>query len=320
MYKIVFMGTPEFSVPILEALVNSKLCEVSAVVTQPDRKVGRKKRLSAPPVKEKAMEYNIPVFQPEKLSGSEELESILGMDPDLVVTAAYGQYVPTKLLHTPPFKAINVHASLLPKYRGAAPIHYALINGEQETGVTIMYMEKEMDAGDIISQSTLTIKETDTVGSLFSKLSLLGRNLLMETLPQVFERKIQPRKQNIDDVTFAPMIKPSEEQIQWSNTAAQINNMIRGMNPFPGAYTYLNGQRFKIWEAKPLEVTTSEDPGTIITLNKNECIVKCDDKTALSLKEVQPFGKPKMQIKDFLAGALNYLEEGMRFDDHKLEK
>lgn len=320
MYKVIFMGTPEFSVPILDALAQSDLCEVSAVVTQPDRKVGRKKQLTAPPVKRKAMEYDIPVFQPEKLSGSDELKALLELKADLVITAAYGQYVPTVLLHSPPFKAINVHASLLPKYRGAAPIHYALINGEAETGVTIMYMEKEMDAGDIISQKELTIEDSDTVGSLFSKLSLVGRDLLMDTLPQVFNEEIKPQKQEDADVTYAPMIKPSEERIEWSHPAEMINNKIRGMNPFPGAYTLLNDERFKIWKAEPVESTDDEKPGTIIGLNKNECVIQCENNTALSLIEVQPFGKPKMQIKDFLAGALNYLEEGMRFDDNKLEE
>lgn len=308
------MGTPDFSVPILEALANNDLCEVSAVVTQPDRKVGRKKHLTAPPVKVKALEYNIPVFQPEKLSGSDELRAIMALNPDLVITAAYGQYVPTKLLHTPKFKAINVHASLLPKYRGAAPIHYALINGEDETGVTIMYMEKEMDAGDIISQKRLAIEDTDTVGSLFTKLSLLGRDLLIETLPHIFENEIQPKKQNKAEVTVAPMIKSSEEKIEWSQSATKVNNKIRGMNPFPGAYSLLNDQRFKIWKASPVATEEEAQPGTIITLNKNECIIKCGGKTALSLIEVQPFGKPKMQIKDFLSGAINHLKEGIHFD------
>ena len=320
MYKVIFMGTPDFSVPILDALAKSDLCEVCAVVTQPDRKVGRKKQVTPPPVKKKAVEYDIPVYQPEKLSGSEELKSLLELKADLVITAAYGQYVPTVLLHSPPFKAINVHASLLPKYRGAAPIHYALINGEKETGVTIMYMEKEMDAGDIISQRTLPIETTDTVGSLFSKLSLVGRDLLMDTLPGVFNEEIEPQKQEEADVTYAPMIKPSEEKIDWADSAENINNKVRGMNPFPGAYTLLDGQRFKIWEAEPLEISTEGEPGTLIRLNKNECVVKCENDTALSLLEVQPFGKPKMKIKDYLAGALNYLEEGMRFDDYKLEK
>ncbi|GEK91708.1 methionyl-tRNA formyltransferase [Alkalibacterium kapii] len=315
MYKVIFMGTPDFSVPILEALAESQLCEVIGAVTQPDRKVGRKKQLTAPPVKKKAEEYSIPVFQPEKLSGSQELKNILSLNPDLVITAAYGQYVPTVLLHTPRFKAINVHASLLPKYRGAAPIHYALINGESETGVTIMYMEKEMDAGDILSQRKLTIEDSDTVGSLFEKLSLLGRDLLMDTLPDLFSGRIVPEKQNEADVSLAPMIKPAEERIDWTKSALTINNMIRGMDPFPGAYTHLNGQRFKIWQAEPLQQKNKERPGTITTLDKSKCIVACGNDTALSLKKVQPFGKPKMPVKDFLAGALNYLKEGMRFDN-----
>lgn len=315
MYKVIFMGTPDFSVPILEALAESSLCEVIGVVTQPDRKVGRKKRLTAPPVKKKAEDFDIPVFQPERLSGSEELKEILSLKPDLVVTAAYGQYVPTVLLHTPPFKAINVHASLLPKYRGAAPIHYALINGDAQTGVTIMYMEKEMDAGDILSQRILPIEDTDTVGSLFEKLSLLGRDLLMDTLPDLLSGDITPIKQEESDVTYAPMIKPSQERIDWTDSAETINNMIRGMNPFPGAHTLLSGQRFKLWKAEPLERESDEVPGTIIVLNKKECIVACGNNTALSLEEVQPFGKPKMPIRDFLAGALNYLKEGMRFDN-----
>ena len=315
MYKVIFMGTPEFSVPILEALLESELCEVIGVVTQPDRKIGRKKKLTPPPVKKKALTREIPVFQPEKLSGSNELNEVLALNPDLVISAAYGQYVPTILLHTPRFKAVNVHASLLPKYRGAAPIHYALIKGESETGVTIMYMEKEMDAGDILSQKQLPIEPSDTVGSLFEKLSLIGRDLLMDTLPKLFNDEITPKQQVDSEVTFAPMIKPSEERIDWNESAEKINSKIRGMNPFPGTHTLLNGQRFKLWKAEPLEEKSNKGPGTIIVLNKNECVVACGKDTALSLQEVQPFGKPKMPVKDFLAGALNYLKEGMRFDN-----
>jgi len=313
MYRVVFMGTPEFSVPILDALINESNVDVIAVVTQPDRKVGRKKLVTPPPVKKKALDYDIPVFQPEKLSGSQEMKDILALNPDLLVTAAYGQYVPTTLLNAPRFKAINVHASLLPKYRGAAPIHYALINGEKETGVTIMYMVKQMDAGDIISQRTLPIEEDDNVGTLFEKLSLLGRDLLIDTLPGLFEGTITPIKQNEADVTLSPMIKPEEEQIQWDKQATVIANQIRGMNPFPGAYTTLNGERFKLWEAKVTEQKTDELPGTIIQLDKKNLVVACGNGTALSLKVVQPFGKAKMPVETFLSGALNYLEEGMHF-------
>lgn len=315
MYKVVFMGTPEFSVPILEALANDETLDIVAVVTQPDRKVGRKKIVTAPPVKEKAQEYFIPVLQPEKLSGSKEMKEILDLKPDILITAAYGQYVPTALLNAPRFKAINVHASLLPKYRGAAPIHYALINGDAETGVTIMYMVKEMDAGDIISKRILPIEEDDTVGKLFDKLSLVGRDLLMATLPSIFDETIDPIVQNAEEVTLAPMIKPAEEKLDWEQPAQALANKIRGLNPFPGAHTHLEGDRFKIWFAKAEETKETAKPGTIIKLNKKELVVQCGGNSALSLKEVQPFGKPKMDVVDYLAGARNYLEEGAQFEN-----
>lgn len=309
------MGTPDFSVPILEALIKEEDIEVAAVVTQPDRKVGRKKVLTAPPVKQKAQEYAIPVLQPEKLSGSQEMDTILDLNPDLIITAAYGQYVPTKLLNAPRFKAINVHASLLPKYRGAAPIHYALINGEEKTGVTIMYMVKEMDAGDIISKRDIKIEESDTVGILFEKLSLIGRDLLIDTLPDIFNETVEPTAQNEDEVTLAPMIKPAEERLDWNKTAKELANKIRGMNPFPGAHTFLNGERFKIWFAEALDNQADSQPGTIIKLTKDELIVKCGEDTALKLLVVQPFGKPKMPVRDYLAGARNHLEEGVQFEN-----
>lgn len=315
MKKIVFMGTPQFSVPILDSLINSNDVEVIAVVTQPDRKVGRKKKLTPPPVKKRALESDITVLQPEKLSGSKELQSILDSNPDLIVTAAYGQYVPTVLLKTPKFKAINVHASLLPKYRGAAPIHYALINGDKETGVTIMYMEKEMDAGDIISQRSLPILPEDTVGTLFEKLSLLGRDLLMDTLLDIFNGSIRPVSQKEEDVTVAPMISPEQEKINWNKPAQQVANKIRGLNPFPGAYTVLEGNRFKIWFAEPVENKSKSEPGTLVKLTKNQMWIQCADETAVNLIEVQPFGKPKMTVTDYLQGARNHLEEGIKFED-----
>lgn len=178
MKKVIFMGTPQFSVPILQALIDDTEIDVIGVVTQPDRKVGRKQFVTPPPVKQLAVEQDIPVYQPEKLSGSDEMNQLIELEADLIVTAAYGQFVPTKLLNAPKLRSINVHASLLPKYRGAAPIHYAVLNGDEKTGVTIMYMEKVMDAGDIISQRAIPIEDEDDTGSLFNKLSLLGRDLL----------------------------------------------------------------------------------------------------------------------------------------------
>ncbi|WP_373780824.1 methionyl-tRNA formyltransferase, partial [Jeotgalibaca porci] len=195
MKKIIFMGTPEFSVPILQALFDSEY-EVIAVVTQPDRPVGRKRILTPPPVKELALKYTVPIFQPEKISGSEEMAALIALEADVIVTAAYGQFLPTKLLNAPKHRAINVHASLLPKYRGGAPVHYAIINGDKETGVSIMYMERKMDAGDVLSQKSIPITSSDDVQTMFDKLSTLGRDLLMETLPKLFTGDINPVPQD----------------------------------------------------------------------------------------------------------------------------
>lgn len=315
MYKVIFMGTPHFSVPILRALAEEQQVEVAAVVTQPDRKVGRKKILTPPPVKEAAATLNIPVLQPEKLSGSEEMNKILSMEPDLIVTAAYGQYVPTKLLKTPRFKAVNVHASLLPKYRGAAPIHSAIINGDQETGVTIMYMEKEMDAGNIIAQKTIPITKQDDVGTMFEKLSLLGRDCLIETLPMIFDETNESIEQDPEAVTYAPMIHLEQEKIDWTKTAVEIDNLVRGLRPFPGSHTYLDGKRFKIWSVEPLDQVATQTPGTIEEIRKKEIVVACGKQTLLALKEIQPAGKQRMQTINYLTGAGSHLKEGMQFGE-----
>ncbi|MGO3748653.1 methionyl-tRNA formyltransferase, partial [Vagococcus salmoninarum] len=226
MTKIVFMGTPAFSVPILDALVAADY-EVVAVVTQPDRPVGRKRVLTPPPVKVGALKHGLEILQPEKISGSPEMERIIALEPDLIVTAAFGQFLPEKLLQAPKFGAINVHASLLPKYRGGAPVHYAIMNGESETGVTIMEMIKKMDAGDIISQGALPITTTDDVGSMFDKLSALGTELLLATLPDYLAGKITPQVQNEAEVTFSPNISRDEEAIDWQKTAEMIDSQIR---------------------------------------------------------------------------------------------
>ncbi len=302
MNKVIFMGTPQFSVPILQALIEDKTIEIVAVVTQPDRKVGRKQVLTPPPVKQLAEQHQIPVFQPEKLSGSKELEALLDLDADLIVTAAYGQFVPTKLLHAPTHRAINVHASLLPKYRGAAPIHYAVLEGEEKTGVTIMYMEKVMDAGDIISQREIPITDADDTGTLFEKLSLLGRDLLMDTLPSIFAGENDAIQQDEEKVTFSPMISKEQEQIDWNKTARQIFNHIRALRPAPGAYTLLDGERFKIWDAGVVEEETTKEPGVVHAIDKKQLLVACGEGTVLSLKEVQPAGKKRLNIVNYLAG------------------
>ncbi len=302
MKKVIFMGTPAFSVPILQALIDEETIEIVGVVSQPDRKVGRKQIITPPPVKQLAMEHNLTMYQPEKLSGSDEMKEILTLDIDLIITAAYGQYVPTKLLNAPTHRAINVHASLLPKYRGAAPIHYAVLNGDEKTGVTIMYMEKEMDAGNIISQREIAINDEDDTGNLFEKLSLVGRDLLMDTLPAIFAGENESIVQNEDEVTFSPMISKEQEKIDWTLTAREVFNHIRALRPAPGAYTILEDQRFKIWAAEVVEDNTSAEPGTIIFADTKEMYVACGEGSVLSLIEVQPSGKKRMPVANFLAG------------------
>lgn len=302
MKKVIFMGTPAFSVPILQALIDEETIEIVGVVSQPDRKVGRKQLITPPPVKQLAMEHNLTMYQPEKLSGSEEMKEILELDIDLIITAAYGQYVPTKLLNAPKHRAINVHASLLPKYRGAAPIHYAVLNGDEKTGITIMYMEKEMDAGNIISQREIAINDEDDTGILFEKLSLVGRDLLMDTLPAIFAGENESIVQNEDEVTFSPMISKEQEKIDWTLTAREVFNHIRALRPAPGAYTILEDQRFKIWAAEVVEDNTSAEPGTIIFADTKEMYVACGEGSVLSLIEVQPSGKKRMPVANFLAG------------------
>ena len=307
------MGTPDFSVPILEALIEQENLEIVAVITQPDRKVGRKQIVTAPPVKKLALAHDLLVLQPEKLSGSEEMKKILELEPDLLITAAYGQYVPTKLLKTPRFKAINVHASLLPKYRGAAPIHYALLKGDEKTGITIMYMEKEMDAGNIISQREIMIGETDDTGTLFEKLSLLGRDLLLDTLPDIFSGQNQSIVQDESKVSYSPMISKEEEKIDWMKSAKEIFNQVRALRPAPGAYTLLNGERFKIWDAKVKEEMSEAKAGMVVQVDKEKLLVATGNGLLLSLLSVQPAGKRALAIEEYLAGA--EIEKGDLFGE-----
>lgn len=306
MTNIIFMGTPDFSATVLKGLLESKQYEILAVVTQPDRAVGRKKEIRMTPVKELALDYGLPIYQPEKLSKSAELDSLMNLNADGIVTAAFGQFLPSKLLDSVNF-AVNVHASLLPKYRGGAPIHYAIINGDKETGVTIMEMVKEMDAGDMIARRAIPIEETDNVGTMFEKLALVGRDLLLDTLPSYLAGDIKPVPQDKNQVTFSPNISPEEERIDWTKTNRQLFNQIRGMYPWPVAHTLLNGERFKIYKATPVEGTGQA--GEILAIRKKELIVAASE-GALSLKTVQPAGKPKMTIIDFLNGLGRQLSVG----------
>lgn len=309
MTKIVFMGTPAFSATVLEGLLTDERYDIVAVVTQPDRAVGRKKEIRMTPVKEVALAHDLTIYQPEKLSGSEEMAQLMSLGADGIVTAAYGQFLPSKLLDSMDF-AVNVHASLLPKYRGGAPIHYAIINGDTEAGVTIMEMVKEMDAGDMVSQKALPILEQDNVGTMFEKLAVLGRDLLLETLPAYIAGEIKPVPQDASQVTFSPNISPEEERLDWNKSARDIFNQIRGMYPGPVAHTLLDGKRFKIYEGDLVE--GQGQAGHIIEKTKKSLVV-ATGQGAISLKSVQPAGKPRMAIADFLNGVGRNLEVGDAF-------
>ncbi|MCI7084170.1 MAG: methionyl-tRNA formyltransferase [Tenericutes bacterium] len=294
--KVVFMGTPLFSVPVLEMLIENT--NVVLVVTQPDSFVGRKKELKYPPVKECAIKHNIPVFQPTKIRN--EYEEILKYNPDIIITCAYGQIIPSILLDTPKYKAVNVHASLLPKLRGGSPLHKCIIDGYSETGVTIMYMAPGMDDGDIITQKKINIEDSDNVGTIHDKLSVMGRDLLLLTLPSIFDGTCNRTKQNESEVTFAYNIKREEEKLDFNKTAREVFNQIRGMYPFPIAYTTLNDEIIKICESKIGDKTTGKI-GEIIALYDNGIGVKCSDKEIIITK-LKPSGKKEMQAKDFING------------------
>lgn len=307
------MGTPAFSAPILRMLVEEGY-NVKAVVTQPDRPVGRKKVLTAPPVKEEAIQLGLPVIQPNKLKGSDELDQIIALKPDLIVTAAFGQILPKELLEVPELGCINVHASLLPAYRGGAPIHQAIIDGQSKTGVTIMYMEEKLDAGDIISQSEIPIEHMDDTGLLFEKLSAVGSELLKETLPSIIAKTNNRTKQDDTKVTFAKNISREQERIEWNNSALQLHNQIRGLHPWPVAYTTLDGQAVKIWKANTTSIQTTEKPGTVVEIESDHFAVQTGKSEAIRIDELQPAGKKKMSAEDYLRGVGSKLRIGDKFE------
>ncbi|PLR69951.1 MULTISPECIES: methionyl-tRNA formyltransferase [Bacillaceae] len=301
MTRIVFMGTPDFSVPVLKRLITDGY-EVVGVVTQPDRPKGRKKTLTPPPVKVEAEKHNIPVLQPEKIRDKKELEQVLALKPDLVVTAAFGQILPNELLEAPKFGCINVHASLLPELRGGAPIHYSILQGKKKTGITIMYMVEKLDAGDILTQSEVAIEERDHVGTLHDKLSAAGADLLSKTLPELLQGKLTPCKQNNEEATFAANIKREQEKIDWTKTGQEIYDHIRGLHPWPVAYTHLNDQVVKVWWGEKMPNKNMSVPGTVIGIDSDGFVVATGDSTAIKITELQPSGKKKMSGEDFLRG------------------
>jgi len=302
MVRIVFMGTPDFAVPVLQQLIHDGY-NVVGVVTQPDKPKGRKKELTPPPVKVEAEKHGIPVLQPTKIREKEQYEQVLALQPDLIVTAAFGQILPKELLEAPSYGCINVHASLLPELRGGAPIHYAILQGKTKTGITIMYMVEKLDAGDMLTQVEVPIEETDTVGTLHDKLSAAGAKLLSETIPLLLSGKITPIPQAEEKATFAPNIKREQEKIDWTKTGETIYNHIRGLNPWPVAYTTYEGQVWKIWWGEKVAAQTNAEPGTIIAVERDGIVVATGNETAIKITELQPSGKKRMSTAQFLLGA-----------------
>lgn len=312
--RVVFMGTPEFAVPTLEALL--EVHEVVGVFTQPDKPKGRGKAMAFPPVKEKALEHNIPVYQPVKVREKSVVEEIRKMNPDAIVVVAFGQILPESILNIPKYGCINVHASLLPKYRGAAPMQWSIIDGEEETGITTMYMAKGLDTGDMILKEVVKLDPKETGETLHDKLSVLGGPLLIETLKQL-EAGTAPRTPQDDSLScYASMLTKELGCIDWNKDAASIERLIRGLNSWPSAYTLWNGKTMKIWDSDVVAYAGSEENGTVVAKDKHSFTVKCGE-NALKILELQLQGKKRMNTQAFLVG--NQMEIGMRLGEHAAE-
>ena len=308
--RIIFMGTPEFAVPCLEELVNSGH-EIIGVFTQPDKPKGRGKKLTPPPVKEKAISYNIPVHQPNNIKKADTISIIDNLSPDCIVVVAYGQILPKQILNIPPLGCINVHASLLPKYRGAAPINWAVVNGETITGITTMYMDEGLDTGDMIIKKEISIKDK-TAGELYNELAFVGAEVLGETMDLIAQNNAPRQKQNDSESTYAPMMDKSLGKIIWDMSAIEIYNLVRGVNPWPTAYTFYKGNRFKIWKAAFVNEECSEKVGTILRANQNGIFV-CTGNGILVIEKIQfPNGR-RMPVGEFLKG--NIIENNVILGD-----
>lgn len=307
--KIVYMGTPDFSVPPLEAMIKAGH-DIVLVVTQPDKPKGRGKEVQMTPVKECALKYAIPVFQPLRIKEKEAVRELKKYEADAFVVAAFGQILSKEILDMPRLGCFNIHASLLPKYRGAAPIQWAIIDGEKETGVTIMRMEEGLDTGDIVSKIVVPIGEKETGASLHDKLSVAGAELLMQTLPAIENGTATFEKQIEEDSSYAKMLNKSMGLIDWNESAIRIERLIRGLNSWPSAYTYLEGKTCKIWEAKAVEKNASGEAGVVERVEK-DCVHVSTGEGCLIVHTLQLEGKKRMTVKDFMLG--HKLEGGMKF-------
>jgi len=298
--KVIFMGTPGFAVPILKDLIDSKH-EIQAVITQPDRPKGRGNQVTMPEVKVLATEHHIPVFQPVKVKAEAFVEIIKNLTPDIIVVAAFGQILSQAILDIPTYGCINVHGSLLPKYRGAAPIQWAIINNDLISGVTIQQMVYALDEGDILMKEEVVLSKEETGGSLHDRLSNISGHLVLETLKRFEFNGVTKVKQDPDEATYAPMLTKALGHINWADEAQKIECLIRGLNPWPSAYTFLDGKILKIWEANVVRDTVKSKPGTILKANDSQIIVSCG-KDKLSLATIQLQGKKRMAVSDFLRG------------------
>lgn len=296
--KILFMGTPGFAVPCLESLIKAGH-NICGVFTQPDKPKGRGHKLTAPPVKEVAIKNNIEVFQPDKIRNAETLSIIKGLEPEIIVVVAYGKILPKEIIDYPKYGCVNVHASLLPKYRGAAPIQWSIINGEKTTGVTTMYMNEGLDTGDMLLKSSTIINDDETSGDLHDRLSFIGADLILKTLNEISKGTIKRKKQNDDEASYSPMLDKSLCNIDWNKAAINIHNLVRGLNPWPTASTILNGNILKIHKTKVSNIKGGS-PGEIISLNP--FVVSCSGDTSLEILELQLLGKKRMSSEEFLRG------------------
>ena len=310
--KIVFMGTPDFAVPSLKNLIQEGFT-VSAVVTQPDRPVGRKRIITPPPIKQLALKHNIDVFQPEKVRDREFLQLISRLKPDIIVVVAFGQILPRELLEIPSIGCINVHASLLPKYRGAAPIQWALIKGEKTTGISTMWMDQGLDTGDIFLQESIPIEDDWTSEDLFRQLSALGAHLIIKTLDEIKAGNIIRTPQDDEKATFAPILKKQDGFIDWNKSAEEISSLIRGLYPWPGTYTVRDEQEIKIWKAKPCKGMQDTMPGAYTGAVKGEGFLVGTGRGCLLVEELQEAGKKRILALEYLAG--HKMVEGEGFAD-----
>lgn len=296
------MGTPEFAVPCLDRMVKEGY-DVVGVVTQTDKPKGRGKKLTPPPVKEYALDRQIAVYQPSKLKKADFEETLKAIQPDLIIVVAYGKILPKYVLEYPPYGCINVHASLLPKYRGAGPIQWCVINGEEETGITTMYMDEGLDTGDMILKKKIAIGRNETAGELHDRLASLGSEVLKETLEMVVDGKAPRTPQSDSGATYAPMLDKSTAKIDWHKSAKEIKDLVRGVNPWPVAYTYYKDEMMKVWFAEIGEECKNGIPGTIVKYLKHKGLaVKAGDDCCVLIKEVQFKGGKRMDIDDYLRG------------------